>query len=207
MMRVIFAASLAALCVLAMPNRSFAQVSLDGFGALPMNQLSSLGESGVPFDFGGRVGFEIAPAVQVIGEFGRLGDVMPDFVETGLVFSTVDLRVSAFYGEGGVRLLAAPRSAVSPYVEGSAGVAHLRFGINGLGSASDAVVRNLLNLVDSRDPIVGAGGGIQIQGGPLRLDLGYRYKRVLANTGLASYLALGQDLESHQVRFGVGVRF
>ena len=114
-----------------------------------MNQVSSLGDSGVPFDFGGRIGFEVVPGVQLMGEFGRLGNVMPDFIDTGLAFTRVDLKASAFYGEGGVRLLASPRSAVSPYVEGSAGVAHLQLGINGLGSATDAVVRAALNFVDT----------------------------------------------------------
>jgi len=115
--------------------------------------------------------------------------------------------VSAFYGEGGVRLLAAPRAAVSPYVEGSAGIAHLRFGINGLGSSTDAIVRAALNLVDTSDPIVGGGGGILFHGGPLQFDLGYRYKRIVTDSVLSSILSAGQKLDSHQVRFGVGVRF
>jgi len=205
-MRLAFAAALAALS-LVIPLRADAQTSLDGFGALPMNQLSSLGDSGVPLDFGGRVGFEVVPGVQVMGEFGRLGNVMPEFIDAGLAFTRVDLRVSAFYGEGGVRLLAAPRAAVSPYVEGSAGIAHLRFGINGLGSSTDAIVRAALNLVDTSDPIVGGGGGILFHGGPLQFDLGYRYKRIVTDSVLSSILSAGQKLDSHQVRFGVGVRF
>ena len=124
-----FASAIALAVVLVLPRGSDAQTSLDGFGALSMNQLSSLGESGVPVDFGGRVSFELVPGVQAIGEFGRLGNVLPSVVALPLSFSPVDLKVSAFYGEGGVRLLAAPRSAVSPYVEGTAGVAHLRFGL------------------------------------------------------------------------------
>lgn len=205
-MRPAFAAVMAVLS-LAVPAHSFAQTSLDGFGALPMTQLSSFGDSGVPFDFGGRVGFDVAPGLQVMGEFGRLGNVMPEFVDAGLALTRADLKVSAFYGEGGIRLLAAPRSGVSPYVEGSAGVAHLRFGINGLGSATDAIVRAALNIVDTRDPMVGAGGGILLQGGPLRIDLGYRYKRILADSTVSTFLSAGQQLDAHQVRFGVGVRF
>ncbi len=107
-----------AVLSLAAPVRTYAQTSLDAFGALPTNQLSSFGDSGVPFDFGGRVGFDVVPGVQVMGEFGRLGNVMPDLVATGLGFTGLDLKASAFYGEGGVRLLASPRSAVSPYVGG-----------------------------------------------------------------------------------------
>jgi hypothetical protein len=204
-MRFAFAALVAVLSLA--PARSYAQTSLDGFGALPMNQLSALGDSGVPFDFGGRVGFEVVPGVQLMGEFGRLGNVMPDFIDAGLAFTNLDLRLSAFYGEGGVRLLASPRSAVSPYVEGSAGVAHLRLGFGGVNGTAAAIARAALNFVDTRDPMVGAGGGILFHGGPLQFDLGYRYKRILADSALTSFLSVGQQLDAHQVRFGVGVRF
>ena len=119
----------------------------------------------------------------------------------------LDLTASAFYGEGGVRLLAAPHSAVTPYVDGTAGVAHLRFGASGFGSTTDAIVRAALNLVDTRDPLFGVGGGLLIQSGPLRFDVGYRYKRIVANDALSTVIGAGQELQSHQIRFGAGVRF
>lgn len=206
-MRYLIAAALAVVSVVIAPTRAFAQTSLDGFGAVPIDHLSSLGDSGFPVDFGGRVSFDVLPAVQVVGEFGRLGNVLPPLVETGLAFTRIGVTASAFYGEGGVRLLAAPRSAVSPYVEGTAGVAHLRFGARGLGSTTDALVRAALNLVDTSDPLFGAGGGILLRGGPLHVDVGYRYKRIMTNSALGSVLSLGQELQSHQVRVGVGVRF
>ena len=206
-MRLVIAVALAAVSVVMVPSRSSAQTSLDGFGAVPIDHLASLGDSSFPVDFGGRVGFEVVPGVQVLGEFGRLGNVMPRLVETGLAFTRVDLKASAFYGEGGVRLLAAPRSAVSPYVEGTAGVAHLRFGAKGLGSTTDALVRAALNLVDTRDPMFGAGGGVLMRAGPLHVDLGYRYKRIVANSTLSSLLSVGRGLQSHQIRIGTGVRF
>jgi hypothetical protein len=206
-MRYAIATALAVLSVVISPARSFAQTSLDGFGAVPIDHLSSLGDSGVPVDFGGRVSVEVAPAVQVFGEFGRLGNVMPPLVDIGLAFTRVDLTASAFYGEGGVRLLAAPRSAVSPYVEGTLGVAHLNLGARGLGTTTDALIRAALNLVDTRDPLFGVGGGILMRAGPLNVDLGYRFKRIVSNSTLSSVLSMGQELQSHQVRFGVGVRF
>lgn len=207
-MRVISAAVLAVLSVAIAPSPSFAQTSLHGFGALPLGQLSSsLGDSGVPMDFGGGVSFEIVPGVQVLGEFGRLGNVMPEIIGLPLSFSRFDLRMSAFYGEGGVRLLAAPRSAVRPYVEGTAGVAHLRFGASGLGTVTDAVIRAALNVIDTRDPIFGAGGGVLMQAGPLQVDVGYRYKRIVPNSTIGSVLSAGGGLQSHQMRFGAGVRF
>jgi hypothetical protein len=207
-MRFALAAALAAFGVLCAPTHSSAQTSLDGFGALPMNQLTNFGESGVPFDFGGRVSFEFVPGVEAIGEFGRMGNVLPETIAIPLSFAPVDVRVSAFYGEGGIRLIAASESAVSPYVEGTAGVAHLRFGVNGVGGGlTDSVIRAALNYVDTRDPMIGGGGGVLLRGGSVQFDLGYRYKRILSDSIVSSLLSAGQHLQSHQVRFGVGVRF
>lgn len=206
-MRFAIATTLAVLGVLIAPARSSAQTSLDAFGALPVDHIASLGDSGFPVDFGGRVSFDALPAVQLFGEFGRLGNVMPPLLETGLGFAGLNLTASAFYGEGGVRLLAAPHSAVTPYVEGTAGVAHLGFGTSGFGSTTDAIVRAALNRVDTRDPIFGVGGGLLMQGGPLRFDVGYHYKRIMANSALSSVIGAGQELQSHQIRFGAGVRF
>ena len=207
-MRLLTAAVVAVVSAVMVPARVAAQTSLDGFGSVQMDHLASLGDSGFPVDFGGRVSFDVVPAVQVFGEFGRLGNVMPPLLETGLAFTRIDLTASAFYGEGGVRLLAAPRSAVTPYVEGTAGVANLSFGARGIGSTTDALIRAALNLVDTRDPLYGVGGGLLLQGGPLRFDLGYRYKYIQANSALSSLLSVGgQKMQSHQIRFGAGVRF
>src|SRR5687767_13500088 len=200
-------AALAVVGIVMLPALAPAQTSLGGFGALPVDHIASLGDSSFPVDFGGRVSFEVVRGVEVLGEFGRMGNVLPGFVRLPLSFSPVDLKVSAFYGEGGVRLLAGSRSAVSPYVEGTAGVAHLRFGARGLGSTTDAIVRAALGLVDTREPMFGAGGGILMRAGPLQVDLGYRYKKIAANSVLSNIIGVGQDLQLHQVRFGVGARF
>ena len=206
-MRFVMAAALAAGVSLHASIPAYAQTSLDGFGALPVDHFASLGDSDFPVDFGGRVSFDVVPAVQVFGEFGRIGNVMPSIVDAGLAFTRIDLRASAFYGEGGVRLLAAPGSAVTPYAEATAGVAHLDIGTRGLGSTTDAIVRAALNLVDTRDPMVGAGGGVLLRAGPLQIDVGYRYKRILPDSAVSSVLSAGQKLETHQVRFGAGIRF
>ena len=46
-----------------------------------------------------------------------------------------------------------------------------------------------------------------VQGGPLVLDLGYRYKKILADNSFQSLLNSGDDFDVSQVRVGVGVRF
>jgi len=86
-------------------------------------------------------------------------------------------------------------------------VAHMSFGASGFSSTTDAIVRAALNLVDTRDPMFGVGGGLLMQGGPLQFDVGYRYKRIVANDALSSAMGAGQQLQSHQIRFGAGVRF
>ena len=50
-------------------------------------------------------------------------------------------------------------------------------------------------------------GGVLMQAGPLQVDLGYRYKKIVANSVLSNVIGVGQDMQSHQVRFGAGVRF
>jgi len=203
--RITLAIALAALCLF--PRAAAAQASIDGFGALSTSELSAIGDSGVPKDFGGRVSFELVPGVEAFGEFGRLGNVLPSVVAIPLSVLPRSFTVSAFYGEGGVRLLAAPHSSVSPYVEGTAGVAHLRFGLTGFGSTTDAIVRAALNLAGTRDAMVGGGGGVLFTTGPMHVDVGYRYKRILSDDLVSSILTVGQHLQTHQVRFGVGVRF
>jgi opacity protein-like surface antigen len=64
-----------------------------------------------------------------------------------------------------------------------------------------------LGFIPRTETVAGVGGGLRIQGGPLALDLGYRYKQILGNSVLTTVLGAGQDLHSHQVRVGVGVRF
>jgi opacity protein-like surface antigen len=55
--------------------------------------------------------------------------------------------------------------------------------------------------------MLGAGGGVLLQGGPVSLDLGYRYKKILASGTIASALNGGNAYTVNQVRVGVGIRF
>ena len=206
-MRNAFALVLGLAVLVFTPQNSAAQGSIDGFGALSINQFSSLEGSSLPFDFGGRVSVDLIPGIQAIGEFGRLGNVLPTVTDLPVRLLPFDVRASAFYGEGGVRFLAAPGSAVSPYVEATAGIARVNLDVSGFGGAADAVTRAALNMFDSTEPIAGAGGGVMFRGGPLLIDVGYRYKQIFADTLVGSLLGVEQGLRSHQVRFGMGVRF
>lgn len=187
------------------PSSAWAQdrtASAVGFGGMSPNSFT-----GSQFDFGFSVGTELTPSVQVIGEFGRVSDVLPSLTAGLLDLTPYDVRVSALYGEGGLRLLAAPDSAVNPYVEATAGIARLTPHASGFGAGADALTAAGLQFLRGTDPLVGFGGGILLRGGPVVADLGYRYKQVVGADSLSSLLSAGQPLRAHQVRFGIGIRF
>lgn len=177
---------------------------VQGFGGLTVGT-STFGSTVSP-TFGGRVGFDLTPNIQVIGEAGRLADIKSPLFDL-LDFTDLRLRVSALYGEGGVRFIASPHSIVRPYGEATAGFARLDAGLSGFGGRTDAIINTATNLINSTRPMLGAGAGILFQGGPLSLDIGYRYKKISAGNAIVAALNGGRDYRVNQVRIGVGVRF
>ena len=101
----------------------------------------------------------------------------------------------------------APASPVTPYVEGTAGVARLGVSTDRFGPIGNAAATLALQFVDRTTPTIGAGGGLLLRGGPVVFDLGYRYKQLFANDILRIGLGFGQQLHTHQARVGFGVRF
>lgn len=187
------------------PGTALAQArsnAVTGFGGISLSEASA-SRTG----FGGSIAVDLTRNIQVVGEVGRIGDVLPSTTTRILAFTPIDLRVSAFYGEGGVRFLASPGAALTPYAEAAAGVARLRTGFAGVNSTVDAIVGSALTFLDRTEPIAGIGGGVLLRGGPLQVDLGYRYKQIFGGASVAALLSGGRDLRSHQVRAGVGVRF
>ena len=67
-------------------------------------------------------------------------------------------------------------------------------------------MRFLSLVLDTTKPLVGVGSGVIVQGGPVFLDLGYRYSKIFAGNSLQGLL-VGGDVSVNQVRIGVGVRF
>jgi len=157
----------------------------------------------------GRVSFNLAPGFQAVGEVGRIANVLPAYATDVLAFSRVDLRASAFYGEGGVRtFLGGRHSAVNPYLEATGGIARLNLRLAGFNSTTDALLALGLNFVDRTSPMAGLGGGVMFNAGRVTFDAGYRYKKIFAHDFVSELLSVGQqDLTSHQAVFGVGVRF
>lgn len=184
----------------AVPASAAAQSGqVQGFGGLTFGDVASSST------FGGALAVPLTDNLQIIGEAGRMTNVMPSLVDTILDFTPLDVGVSAWYGEAGVRFIGSSSRAVRPYAEATAGVARLTTGFSGAGSA-DPFVNGALGLFSRTDPMLGAGGGVILQGGPVFLDLGYRYKKILAGQSLQSVLT-GGDFTVNQVRIGAGVRF
>jgi len=206
-MRRVLIVSVLAVCA-AVPATAQAQspnnTSVQGFGGLTFGTSSVIGRSTAP-TFGGTLVAGLTPNIQIIGEVGRLSDIKPPLFSL-LDLTPVNLRLSAWYGEGGVRFIASPYSSVRPYAEATAGMARLSTGLSGFGGRTDAIVDTGLAFLNRTEPMLGVGGGVVLQGGPLALDLGYRYKKIMAS-GTASALNLGNPYQVHEVRIGLGFRF
>ena len=192
------------VCAFAMPGPAAAQTHngvVQGFGGL------TFGTTATASTFGGSIAAGLTDNVQIVGEAGRLGDVMPSLIDTVLNLTPVDARVSALYGEAGVRFIASPRSAIRPYAEATAGIARLSAGIDGLTGRAGAIVNTALGFMNRTEPLLGVGGGVMLQGGPVLVDFGYRYKKILAGDSLQGLVNGGRDFDISQVRVGFGVRF
>lgn len=188
------------------PPDAFAQkrASLEGFGGLELNGLSTA--TPTP-SVGGTVTFSIVPGIEIVGEAGRLGNVLPTLSSAAFDLTGTGLRASALYGEAGARFVMAPGSVVTPYAEATAGVARVHLRSDELGTAANAALSLALGLVEGTTPTLGAGGGILVRGGPIVFDVGYRYKQLFAEDLTRLALGFGQPLRTHQARIGIGVRF
>lgn len=181
--------------------------SIEGFGGWSLAQFTSTGHSTLSsLNLGGKATVNLTPGIQAVGEFGRMANVLPPLVNAAISFTPYDVSVSAVYGAGGVRVLAAPRSRVTPYGEATAGIASLRIGIPNASPTARALANLALGL-GGRTTMAGLGGGVLVRTGPLVLDLGYRYQQLFPNSVIESALGAGQSLRSSSIQAGVGIRF
>lgn len=195
----------ALICAMPAAARADAgDTSVQGFGGLTFGRSSIVGTS-TATTFGGGFSRALTPNIHVIGEAGRMSDIKPPLLDL-LDLTPFDLRVSAWYGEGGIRFIASPDSAVRPYGEATAGMARLSTGFAGVGGRTGRVIDAGLGFLNRTEPLLGVGGGVVLQGGPVALDVGYRYKKIMA-TGVASALNARNAYQVNEVRVGLGIRF
>ena len=192
------------VAVLSLASAAYAQephAAVQAFGGLGVGSFTTTNTN-----FGGSVTGDLTPNIQVVGEAGRIGNVLPSMTQTLIGLAPVDLSVSAWYGQGGVRFTGGS-SALRPYAEASAGIARLDPHLSGLAPGLPSVIANAgLSLLNRTAPIASLGGGVTFQGGAFVADIGYRHRRVFSDSWIDA-LALGDSLSTNEVRFGVGVRF
>jgi hypothetical protein len=192
-----------ALVCLASPAAAQPRSSIQGFGGLRLGGFASNDAS-----FGGVVTSALTPSIQVVGEGGRIGNILSPTIDLalGLIPGDLGFRTSAWYGQGGVRI-STSGSGVRPYLETQAGMARLQTRVTGLGSGTaDALTNAALQFLDGTSAIATVGGGLTFSGGAFVTDIGYRYRRIFSD-GWVNALSTGQVLDMNEVRIGVGVRF
>ena len=204
-----FLVSAAVLSVCSLATPAHAQTTnraIQGFGGITFGTSSTpyVGGTSTAPTFGGTVVAGFLPNFQVVGEFGRMSDIKPPLFDL-LGYTPVGLHVTAWYGEGGVRFISSPHSSVRPYGEATAGWARLNTDVSGFGAAAYEAIEEGLGFLNRTDPLLGVGGGVVFQTGPLAMDVGYRYKKILAS-GLAATVN-GGDYHVNDVRVGVGFSF
>ena len=202
MRRIAFVAMvLTGLCVVSPASAQEPGRFVQGFGGLRLGSMASTDTA-----VGGLVAGALTPNIQVVGEAGRISNVLPSTVDTLLTFNPIGVGLSSWYGQGGVRFTIAT-SGIRPYAETSAGFARLHTEVTGLGTGNRSVLTNTaLRFLDRTYPTATVGGGATFQAGRFVADLGYRYRRIFSNDW-TTLLSLGQPLNVSEVRVGVGVRF
>jgi hypothetical protein len=176
------------------------RAAVQGFGGVGMGSFTA-----PTANFGGAITGDLTPNIQLIGEAGRLGNILPSTTQLLFDVSPVGLRASAFYAQGGIRLTSAS-GALRPYAEASGGIARLTPHVTGLDGLPGVVTGVGLAFLNSTAPIATLGGGVTLHAGNFVADAGYRYHQVFSDSWMQA-LALGDRLGSSEVRFGVGVRF
>jgi len=177
-----------------------ARASVQGFGGVGMGSFTTPNTN-----FGGAITGDLTPNIQLVGEAGRLGNILPSTTQVLFDLSPVALSASAFYAQGGVRLTSGSGS-LRPYAEASAGIARLTPHATGFDGLPGALTNAGLVFLNRTAPIGTVGAGVTLHAGNFVADAGYRYHQVFSDSWMQA-LALGRNLSTNEVRFGVGVRF
>lgn len=177
-----------------------ARASVQGFGGLGMGSFTTPNAN-----FGGVLTGDLTPNVQVIGEAGRLGNILPSTTQMLFDLSPVGLTASAFYAQGGVRVTSGS-GAIRPYAQASGGIARLTPHVTGLNGVPGALANVGLTFLNRTAPLGTVGAGVTLHAGNFVADAGYRHHRVFSDSWMEA-LALGGSLSTNEVRVGIGVRF
>jgi len=204
-MRRVLSVLVTVLGVLAAARSASAQQprsAVQGFGGL---QVGTFGTTEATF--GAAVTGTLTPNVQIVGEGGRMSNILPPLTDSLFGFSPVGFSMSAWYMQGGLRFTTAGSSGVRPYGETSFGFARMHASVGDLGNPiANAAAEFGLPFLDRTDPMATAGGGVTFEHGGFIADLGYRYRRIFSSDWVNT-LGIGSTLHTNEVRVGVGLRF
>lgn len=184
----------------------------------PRAYLSALG--GVTF--GSEAGGVVAGGInvvanshlQIIGEFGRMSNVLPKtasdqlntvaegFTGDGTTPFSFTASMPSTYGMGEVRVLGKQRSGLAPFVDSGFGWAKVTTHLTATEGAAD-VTPDFVTAADlfqsQTKPMFMAGGGVSIAAGKrAAVDIGYHWARIFTDT---------QSINTNQVVAGLRVGF
>jgi hypothetical protein len=191
---------LASLFATSTASAQEARASVQGFGGLGMGSFTTPNAN-----FGGVLTGDLTPNVQVIGEAGRLGNILPSTTQMLFDLSPVGLTASAFYAQGGIRVTSSS-GGVRPYAQASGGIARLTPHVTGLDGMPGVLANVGLTFLNRTAPLGTIGAGVTLHAGNFVADAGYRHHRVFSDSWMEA-LALGGSLSTNEVRVGIGVRF
>src|SRR5262249_52964419 len=161
-MRRALSAFVTGMCLLATAGSAAAQQprsAIEGFGGLQVGSFATTQAT-----FGAVVTGALTPNVQIVGEGGRMNNILPPLTDTLSGFSPFGFSLSAWYMQGGLRFTTAGSSGVRPYGETSFGFARMHASVGDLGNPIANVVADLgLPFLDRTDPMATAGGGVTFE--------------------------------------------
>ena len=145
---------------------------------------------------GGGVGVNITDQLAIIGEIGWMQNVLPSELQDDLdtltqfltlfaeVPVTLDVKVPAVYGFGGIRANVPTGNRVTPFVEGGVGVARITLDVKAevLGIDISREIEDELDDTDATEVLLTIGGGINVAATTnVGFDVGYRYLRIFTD--------------------------
>jgi outer membrane protein with beta-barrel domain len=144
----------------------------------------------------GQFGVRIARDLFVIGEFGRMQNVLPDEVADQLPLAeeflegilglpvNIEIKAPALYGFGGVRWAQSGRR-IAPFAEAGLGFAHLTGDLKVNGVDIENILEEFgadfgdVSDLSTNEFLLAFGGGVNIGLTPtMSVDAGYRFTRI-----------------------------
>lgn len=208
-----------ALCLISSPV--FAQAT-DQFGrrSTPPTRGYIEGIGGLTFGtesatmFGGEIGFDVSPNIEVYGSIGRMQNIAPSYINEQLdvlddVLSAItgqqwdfNVKAPSFFGTAGLKMRVPTEGSIRPYVLGGLGFGSIDVNISeiDLGDVTETLIADgylFREDIEATKMMWEVGGGVEVPVGAMHLDIGYRFGKFL---GI-------EDANVSRAYGGVGVRF